>query len=140
MRPIGCTYELHVPASWVLYVPEGSTVRTLYACQPRACRTYRVPSHHRSPQLLRCGRHPFLRRCTLADAAVRMQGPGCIRSMAKHMAVVQVMRQSNCTAKLNVNAAAEAIADREVARLRRACSRQKDALQCDATDANLTMF
>ena len=93
-----------------------------------------------SPQLLRCGRHPFLRPCTLADAAVRMQGPGCIRSMAKHKAVVQLMRQSNCTAKLNVNAAAEAIADREEARLRRVCSRREDALQCGAEDANSTMF
>ena len=26
----------------------GTTARTLYACQPRACRTYRVPWHHRS--------------------------------------------------------------------------------------------
>ena len=92
-----------------------------------------------SPQLLRCGRHPFLRQCTLADAAVRMQGPGCIRSMAKHEAVVQVLRQSNCTVKLNVNAVAEGIADREVARLLRVCSRQRDALRCGA-DVNLTNF
>ena len=76
-----------------------------------------------SPQLLRCGRHPFLRTCTLADAAVRMQGPGCIRSMLKHEAVMQVLTQSNCTgatAQLGVCGAAEGIADREVQRIRRA--------------------
>ena len=55
MRPeaavLYCTYGQRVPASCVLYVPEarGSlpwasrTVRTPYAYQPRACRTYRVP-------------------------------------------------------------------------------------------------
>ena len=76
-----------------------------------------------STQLLRCGRQPFLRPCTLADAAVRMQGPGCIRSMAKHPTMMRVLRQSNCTdvlASLGVCGAAEAIADREVARLRSA--------------------
>ena len=57
---------------------------------------------------------------TLEDEAVRMMGPGCIRSMAKHPAVVQVMRQSNCTDNLQVNAVAESIADREVQRLRSA--------------------
>ena len=43
--PPYCTYGLHVPASWVACVPEaqGSTVRTPYAYQPPACRTYRVP-------------------------------------------------------------------------------------------------
>ena len=40
--------------------------------------------------------------------------------MAKHPAVVQLMRQSNCTASLQVNAVAESIADREVHRLRSA--------------------
>ena len=32
-----------------MYVPkaQGSTLRTLYADQPWACRTYRVPWHHR---------------------------------------------------------------------------------------------
>ena len=47
-----CTYGLRVPASRVLYVPRGAgqpapraprAVRTGYACQPRACRAYRVP-------------------------------------------------------------------------------------------------
>tara|TARA_B110001452_G_scaffold84927_1_gene69382 strand:- start:1583 stop:2626 length:1044 start_codon:yes stop_codon:yes gene_type:complete len=69
---------------------------------------------------LMCGRHPYLRPCSLEDEAVRMMGPGCIRSMAKHPAVVQVMRQSNCTDNLQVNAVAEGIADREVQRLRSA--------------------
>lgn len=69
---------------------------------------------------LMCGRHPYLRPCSLRDEAVRMMGPGCIRSMATHPAVVQVMRQSNCTDLLQVNAVAEGIADREVQRLRSA--------------------
>eukprot|EP00964_Phaeocystis_antarctica_P150597 scaffold118035_cov63-Phaeocystis_antarctica.AAC.3 len=43
---------LRVPASCVAYVPEAqgsccATVRTPYAYQPRPCRTYRVPWHHR---------------------------------------------------------------------------------------------
>ena len=59
--------------------------------------------------------------------------------MAKHEAVVQVLRQSNCTARLNVNAAAEGIADREVARLRRVCSREKDALPCGAKAVNVSI-
>ena len=51
-----CTYGLGVPASCVLYVPvrgagqlarRPCTVRTGYAHQPRECRMYRVPLHHR---------------------------------------------------------------------------------------------
>eukprot|EP00964_Phaeocystis_antarctica_P070183 scaffold42696_cov57-Phaeocystis_antarctica.AAC.3 len=54
--PQDCTYGLRLPASCVLYVleaqgglPPGAprTVRTPYAYQPRACRTYRVPWYHR---------------------------------------------------------------------------------------------
>ena len=50
------TYGLRIPASCTLCVPRlraacvgrGATVRAPYAYQPRACRTYRVPWHHRS--------------------------------------------------------------------------------------------
>ena len=57
--PPYCTYGLRVPASCVLYVPEAqgslppgasTAVRTPYTYQPRACRTYRVPWHHRQLQ------------------------------------------------------------------------------------------
>ena len=46
--PPYCTYRLRVPASCVAYVPEAqgsccATLRTPYAYEPRACRTYRVP-------------------------------------------------------------------------------------------------
>ena len=52
--PPFCTYGPRVPASCVLYVPAAqggwcATVRTPYAYQPRACRTYRVPWHPRPP-------------------------------------------------------------------------------------------
>ena len=48
LGPPYCTYGLRVPASCAVYVPEAqgswcATVRTRYAYQPRACRTYRVP-------------------------------------------------------------------------------------------------
>ena len=39
-EPPYCTYGLHVPAACVLCVPG-------HACQPRACRTCRVPWHPR---------------------------------------------------------------------------------------------
>ena len=54
-----CTYGLRVPAFCVCCTyqrrratgPEApSAVRTPYAYQPRACRTYRVPWHHRQLQ------------------------------------------------------------------------------------------
>ena len=53
--PLYCTYGLRVAASCVLYAPEAqgsccATVRTPYAYQPRACRTYRVPWHPRPAQ------------------------------------------------------------------------------------------
>jgi hypothetical protein len=30
---------------------------------------------------IRCGRHPYLRPCTLSDAAIRVHGPACARQM-----------------------------------------------------------
>ena len=75
-----------------------------------------------SQERLRCGRAPHLRPCSLRDAAVRMMGPGCIRSMAKHPAVAGLYRRNNCSHKefSLVSAAAERLGDREVERLRRA--------------------
>ena len=64
-EPPYCTYGLRVPASCVPYVPaaQGSwcaTVRTPYAYQPRARRTYRVPCvvHHRWRDAYNASRTP----------------------------------------------------------------------------------
>eukprot|EP00964_Phaeocystis_antarctica_P059815 scaffold35572_cov56-Phaeocystis_antarctica.AAC.1 len=58
MGPPYCTHGLRVPAFCVPCVPEAQgslpldasgrrTARTPYEYQPRACRTYHVPWHHR---------------------------------------------------------------------------------------------
>lgn len=38
-----------------------------------------LPSYLNRTEWMRCGRHPHLRPCTLADAAVRVHGPSCMR-------------------------------------------------------------
>jgi len=46
---------------------------------------------------LRCGPAPDrLRPCRADDAAVRMQGPSCIRNVRQHVAMQRVLQRSNC--------------------------------------------
>ena len=44
-----------------------------------------------------CGPAPDrLRPCRADDAAVRMQGPSCIRNVRQHVAMQRVLQRSNC--------------------------------------------
>ena len=71
---------------------------------------------------LRCGRAPFeLRRCAPTDAAVRQQGPSCIRAARRIPALLAVKRANNCSLPTPPDPDRdpyERAADREAARLR----------------------
>lgn len=73
---------------------------------------------------LRCGPSPArLRPCAADDAAVRMQGPSCFRSVRQHTTMVQLLNHSRCeqsTVSFGDSAIQRAaIADAEAQRLSR---------------------
>mmetsp|Transcript_34638 Transcript_34638/g.84272 ORF Transcript_34638/g.84272 Transcript_34638/m.84272 type:complete len:365 (-) Transcript_34638:513-1607(-) len=46
---------------------------------------------------LRCGDFPRLRKCSPTDAAVRMQGPSCIRAMDRFAPMREILSKQNCS-------------------------------------------
>ena len=72
----------------------------------------------------RCGPSPArLRPCAADDAAVRMQGPSCFRSVRQHTTMIRLLKRSRCqqsTVSLGDSAIQRAaIADAEAQRLSR---------------------
>jgi len=64
----------------------------------RACpqRLYVLATIH-SLARLRCGDFPRLRKCSPTDAAVRMQGPSCIRAMDRFAPMREILSKQNCS-------------------------------------------